>query len=84
MASGKVINTDTIECLTPAENGICNIHYKKGTCEVISQEEFDKITQILSVEDEKQIKELTSVITRLITAIDRLGIRIPTSIRMHM
>ena len=29
-------------------------------------------------------RDMSSIINRLIQAIDRLGVRIPTSIRMHM
>lgn len=83
--SGAIINADTIRRISNSnpENKLCEIAYDNGTRETISKEEAARISQIL-FDSNHSNKELISAITRLVTAIDRLGVRIPTSIRMHM
>jgi len=83
--SGAVINADSIRRISSSnpENRLCEIAYDNGSKETICEEEAARISQIL-LEDNYNNKGLLSAITRLVTAIDRLGVRIPSSIRMHM
>lgn len=79
---GKLIaavNPEHIISATPSRDGYLSVHTCAGTYEV-PQEQFER--SMTSSEDE--LSRMNGSIARLITALERLTVHIPASIRMHL
>ena len=81
-SDGKLIaaiNPEQIISVIPSSEGQVKISTQNGDFDV-PHEQFEKKCQ----HSEDELSRLNMNITRLITALERLSIHIPTSIRMHL
>ena len=74
-----IVNLDEVVAAKPAEDGRMFLHTQNMSISVDAKQ-FEKAME----EKDEKIQSLVSVINRLIQAMDRMTVRIPTSIRMHM
>lgn len=73
------VNLDAVIAVRPAEDGKV----------VLQSASLSVVVDVLQFEEAikktgQNQRDMPAIINRLIQAIDRLGVRIPTSIRMHM
>ncbi len=82
-ASGKlesIVNLDAVTTAEPSEDGRLLLHAGDETVSVDS-EQFEKA---VAADRDHPAELIAQSANRLVQALDRLGVRIPTSIRMHM
>ena len=73
------VNLDAVIAVRPAEDGKVILQSASLSVEVDALQ----FEEVLKKTGQNQ-RDMSSIINRLIQAIDRLSVRIPTSIRMHM
>ena len=73
------VNLDAVFAARPAADGKVLLQSSSLSVEVDAMQ----FEEALKKTGQNQ-RDMSSIINRLIQAIDRLGVRIPTSIRMHM
>lgn len=73
------VNLDAVFAARPAADGKVLLQSSSLSVEVDALQ----FEEALKKTGQNQ-RDMSSIINRLIQAIDRLGVRIPTSIRMHM
>lgn len=73
------VNLDAVLAARPAEEGKVVLQSASLSVEVDSLQ----FEEALKKTGQNQ-RDMSAIINRLIQAIDRLGVRIPTSIRLHM
>ncbi len=81
-ADGKldcIVNLDAVLAAKPTKDGHMVLSFGTETIEVDGQQ-FEKAI----AEKNDVVEKLCQSTNRLILALDRLGVRIPSSIRMHM
>lgn len=81
-SDGKLIaavNPEHIISAVPSRDGYLTIHTHAGAYEV-PEEQMEKITE----HTDDELTRINASIGRLITALDRLTVHIPSSIRMHL
>lgn len=72
------INLDAVVAAKPAEDGKVNIHTNNLSI-VVDARQFEN-----AINSTSETSALTSVLKRLIEAMDRMTVHFPTSIRMHL
>lgn len=82
-----VINIESIDKIEPRpEIGLTDILTRSGERFIVTNDEAEEIKSLLLGKgntENKEIRELVTVVNRLILSIDRLGVRIPSSIKIH-
>lgn len=81
-ADGKldcIVNLDAVLAAKPMEDGHMVLSFGEETLEV-DRRQFEEAI----AEKDGSLEKLCQSTNRLIVALDRLGVRIPSSIRMHM
>ena len=73
------VNLEAIVAVTPTEDGKVIIITSFGTFKVDAAQYEAAMSKKDTVEDRH-----ASIVNRLVQALDRLAVRIPTSIRLHM
>ena len=73
------VNLDQIIAAKPSDNGTINLHTAFMTVTVDAKQFEEAISKTESSSD-----PLQGILHRLIQALDRLSVRIPSSIRLHM
>ena len=73
------VNLEAVHAVNPSGEGKVTVHTPTFTVEV-DRGQFEKAVSRESLE----LPAIGSLVTRLIQALDRLSVRIPTSIRLHL
>ena len=72
------VNLESVLYVTPAEGGKVSLHGALVSIEVDASQ-FEE-----AIKPPRESKDYGPLISRLIQAVDRLTVRIPSSIRLHM
>ena len=73
------VNLDAVYLATPSKDDKIILHTPSFTVEV-DRGQFEKAVS----RESPEMPAIGSLVTRLIQALDRLSVRIPTSIRLHL
>lgn len=73
------VNLDAVHAVNPSGEGKVTVHTPTFTVEV-DREQFEKA--IKGIPESNSV--ISAAVSRLVLALDRLAIRVPSSIRLHL
>lgn len=74
-----IVNLDAVVAAKPGEDGKMHLHTQNMSI-AVDAEQFEKAV----ADKDDRAHAVILAVNRLVQAMDRLAVRIPTSIRMHM
>ena len=78
--NGSYVNIDDIRSINPRGERAVILFKLQGTLDIDKSD----MENIVAESKKKDASEFSSVMNKLITAVERLTVRIPSSIRLHM